>query len=177
MDRFLPSNNRSVFDLPNAIGSSANTSTRSDLSTATLSIVATTRIYYEFTTFFANLLWIHCLYCEFSKNSRGYSLILYEFSWCFANIIQIHYPFCELTINPLSRINYFITIFIADSPKNPLMFRELTINSLFFREFIIYSLSLSQIHQEITWCFANELWIHCLFREFFMNPLSISRLN
>ena len=54
-------------------------------------------------------------------------------------------------------------------------------NSLFFS--IIYkkfsfwsaiSLSISRINYEFTVCFGNSFWINCLFREFTLNPISVS---
>ena len=135
------------------------------------------RSYFEFTFYFrillwfANILWIYLMFREHTMNSLDVSRIHYqftvfivnlvripvmfrwfsEFSWCLANILRIHYLVCEFTINLLScsRIYYFFTIFIVDSSRNHLVFREFTMNSIY----------ISRFHCKFIRCFPNILLI------------------
>ena len=54
------------------------------------------RIFYEFNIFFANLIWIHYPFLEFTMNSLPFSFIQYEFNWCVANILWIHREYIHL---------------------------------------------------------------------------------
>ena len=89
----------------------------------------------EFFWCFANILWIHCLNRESSKNSRDVR-ILFEFNWFSANKLWIHFIFREFTINllPFSRIHYL------------------------FREFTLDLLSFVRIYNEFTIFFTILLW-------------------
>ena len=81
----------------------------------------------------------------------------YEFIIYFANALWNHYLFDEFTMNSLSIREYiFITWFF---PR-------------IHYEFIIFS----RIFYESTICSMNSQWISYLFRDFPMNPLSVSRI-
>ena len=102
------------------------------------------RVYYEFTIFRANSLWIQCLLCEFT--------IFY------ANIPWIHYFFFISTMIslPFSEIHYEPTIYFANSLWTHYLSREFTVNRLsisrILYEFTIYS----QIYYEFTIFFLNS---------------------
>ena len=82
------------------------------------------RIHHEFTTYFANLLWIHYLFRE--------STIVSQCFWRF-----------DYDSLSFSRIPFKFTIFVPNSFWFQCLFRRLTMNSLFFSwicyEFTIFS--------------------------------------
>ena len=84
--------------------------------------------------------------------------IYYEFIIYFANALWNHYIFDEFTMNSLSIREYiFITWFV---PR-------------IHYEFIIFS----RIYYESTICSMKTQRISYLFRDFPMNPLSVSQIN
>ena len=91
------------------------------------------RISYEFTSCFANLLWINGLYRESNKNSQSVSRIYFVFT---------------MKLLLFSRIYYKFTILIADLSRIHLLFREFTMNSL----------SISRIKYKSKFFLANSLW-------------------
>ena len=111
--------------------------------------------------FSANWLWINYTFREFAMNSLSIWRIHYEFTWSFAKLPWIHYLFRENTMNSLSvwLLHYEFTMFSRLNYELTLCSRN--------------SLSFTLIYNEFTIYFANSLWIHCLFLEFTMNPLSI----
>ena len=107
------------------------------------------------TIYFANILWIHYFFRDLIMNLLSFWEINYKFTF-------------------FSRIYYLFTIFIADSSRNHLVFRELTMNSLSISGIFLW------IHYLFRGSTRNLLYvsrIHYLFREYFMNPLSISRIH
>ena len=124
-------------------------------------------IHYVFIIYFANSLFLsncmHSFYMfhpdkmSFSTLCSYYVIDIDYVIICSANKLWIHYLFRYYTINSLSvsRILYLFcesTMFLANSLWIYLGFR----NS--------------------RWIFAKLLWIHCLFREFTINSLSLSRI-
>ena len=129
-----------------------------------------------------NLLWAHYFLCEvtiyslFDREHTLNSLLLFRAIWIqkfHANQLRIHNIFPKVTMKSLW-IHY--------------LFREFTVNSLFFREFIwthylfqeftmnLHSFSCN--HYEFCVCFAKSLWIHYFFQETTMNSMSIfSRIH
>ena len=76
-------------------------------------------IHYKYIINFANLLWIHYLFREFTMNLLLVLWFYYKFSRFFAYILfnslpftRIHYLFCETTMNLLfvSRLHYEFTV-------------------------------------------------------------------
>ena len=106
------------------------------------------RIHFKFIFFFANFLWIHYLFYEFTIGSLSFSRNSTQFTLCILHSLRIYYLFRELTLNSrsVSRIHFQFTIFILNS------YRIHTPNSLNANSHPI--------------CFANSFWIHYLFREF-----------
>jgi len=108
----------------------------------TLNLLILSPIYSQSIIFFANPLWIHYLFREFTRKS----LFFREFTIFFANSLWLHYFFA-----------YWLWIHY--------LFREFTRDSVFFRKFTLNLLSLSRIHylfREFTGdslFFANSLWI------------------
>ena len=160
-------------------------------------------IYYEFTKYCGNSLWIRYLFREFPMKSQSSSRFYYwftfffakslwlhylfrDFAICFVISLWIHYHFLEIIIN---------TLFIADSIWIHYLlcvslwihylFLKIHLKSTFYRQITMISLSSSQNHYrytifsrnqyEITIYFALSLWKHYLFREFSINSLSASR--
>ena len=74
-----------------------------------------TQIHYESIFFFANLLRIHRLFCEFTMNLLSFSWIDYGYTIFPANSLWIHYLFGEFTMNSLSVlwIHYKFTFFFV----------------------------------------------------------------
>ena len=64
----------------------------------TMYLLLVSRIDYEFTSVFANSLWIYHLFREFTKDLLSYLRIHYEFTIFFSNSLSIHYLFREFTI-------------------------------------------------------------------------------
>jgi len=106
------------------------------------------RIHFEFTIFFANLVCTDYFFRELTLNSLSPS--------------RIHWG----SIN-LSRIDPEFTIPCANSLSIHYLCSEFTINSL----------SLSQIQYGSINFFAYSLWIHYLFRVYTMDPLSYSPIR
>ena len=128
------------------------------------------QIYYGFTIFLANSIWIYYLVFEFTICSR----INHKFTSCLENSVWINYLFRAVTMNSygLSRIYYEAIVFFANSLWMYYVFRELTIISLSdsriyypFLEFTKNSLSVSVIHYRFDIFFENT-----------MRALSFSRL-
>ena len=119
-----------------------------DLSMKTLDL---SWINFEFTTIFANKLWIHSVLHE--KNF-GFTISFRQSTFnsipFFANSLWIPQFVCEFT-----QIYY--------------MFREFTMNN--YRELTIYLC----IHFQLTIYFANSLSIHCLYHETNNDSLSFWR--
>ena len=138
----------------------------------TIDSVSASRFHYEYTICFANLLWIHFLFCE---------------------ILWIHYLFCDFTTNSLSlpRIRNQITISVISQQWIHYLLRDFTLKTLFLREICMNSLSASRFPIEFTFFFANSLFsriyfectiffgnslsTHDLFREITVNSLSASQ--
>ena len=80
--------------------------------------------------------------------------IHHELSLFSANSLSIYCQNLEFSLNPISvlQIRY--------------LFRENTINSLFFRVYTLKSLSVSRLHYEITVCFASSLTFWRIHYEF-----------
>ena len=135
----------------------------------TMNSISFTRMHYDFTVCFGNLLWI-----QFFR----------EFTILFSTQLWFHFLFGELTLNSLSisQICFKNASFIANKLKihqqiaNSLCikFRSLRIHFL-FREFTINSLTVSRnrclFHENnINLLFVSiKLWIKCLYLEFTMN--------
>ena len=142
-----------------------------------------------FPIFLTNSLKVHYCFREFTLNRSAISL------WIYCPSLFLY----DLTMNPLSvtQLHYKFTVFIAIwrwihflfansllidieftiSSRIHYLFRELTINSLSFREF-------SMIWLWIHYLFANSLWFDYEFTIFWrihsdltMNPLSFSRFD
>ena len=112
--------------------------------TLTFNSLSFSRIHFELTIYFANSLSLHSLLREFISDSLSGSRIRYlfrAFTIFFADqlsISRIHFHFtmnslllCDFTSNSLyfSRIHFQFNMF----------FRDVTSNSLYFREFLIFS--------------------------------------
>ena len=109
------------------------------------------RIYFEFTIYCANSLWIRFVFHESTLN-------LLFISWIYYLLRELTTATCfrELTVNLL---------YVSQTYYHHLL-REFTMNSSF-----------SWISQELSWCFTNSLWIHYFFRESLMNSLLFSRIS
>ena len=117
--------------------------------------------------------------------------IYYEIVIHFAKLLRIHFLFKDFTMSSLGvwRIYYEFTIYSSTSLWIYLMFRKFTMISLFiswilvvlrinypFREFAIYLLSLSRIHQESL--VFRLLTINSLLnREIIMNSVFVPRIH
>ena len=160
-----------------------------------------------FTLCFANSLAIpriHYLFGEFTMNLLGFSQFTMDFREITMNSLWFQFVFRIYTLNLLSierihfqfsmnllgvsLISYEFTILCLNLLWIYYIFREFTMNSLFFPEFIMLlfpvyggfsknSLSVTRIHYEFIFGFANSLWINYLFREVTKNSLSVSRIH
>ena len=124
--------------------------------------LSTSRLSLEFAYFeLANSPWIY-FFRGITMNSISFLRFQIEFALlytiCFTNPLWIHSMLPDFSLNSLSvsRIHLRSTIFFA----KPLWIRyEITMNSLFFRDFTRITSSL----REFTICFANSAWIHYFF--------------
>ena len=136
---------------------------------------------YEFKIYFANLLWIHHRYRKLTINSLSISPIHFpftlsrEFNMNTLSLRRIHYEFIFHFVNLLStsRENNQFTVCIANSRWIHFIFRQFTVKLVFFRGFIINSLSVSRLHHlfhdQFTICIANSLCHQFIFRQFTFN--------
>ena len=159
------------------------------------------RIYFEFTFFFANSLWIYNLYRKATMNSLcffAHSLSItridYEFIVFIPNLVRIHVVFLGFTLNSLYfwRIHFQSTIFFMISLWIHLIYdisyiaNSLWIHYIFsrihFPLFFVISLRTYLIYRGFTNYKANLppiliVWIYYLYREFSENSRALSRKN
>ena len=104
-------------------------------------------IHYDFTIYFANSIWTHYLFREFTMNPLSISQIHYEPTIYLANSLWIDYLF------------------------------QYCIYLLSIRRFTMNSLSFSWFHHKFIVYFVNSLGIYYIFFEFTLNQISISRVR
>ena len=110
------------------------------------------RIYIEFTIYFAISLWVHYFFCESTLNSESALRIHYQFTFVFVNSFRTDYLCREFNSN---------SFFYANTLSSQFEFTIFFVNSLrihyFSREFTLNSLSFSKIHFQCTIYFVNSL--------------------
>ena len=120
------------------------------------------RIQLESIFYFVILLWIHYLFREFPMNSQSTSRFLFYFIKFFANTPWIHF---------IPQNHYEFTISFAISLWIHYLFREFTLNPLFFCGTTMYSL---WNHYETT---MKSLLINHLLYDFTRNSSSFSPIH
>ena len=115
------------------------------------------RLYFEFIIFFAKILWIHFLFCEYTLNPWSF----------FKTSLWIHYLFREFRMKSLffAKIYFEFMIFhyefiivFANSLWIQYLFSEFTLNSLFFSRIDFESIIFSRLYYDFIIFFANPLW-------------------
>ena len=126
------------------------------------------RIHFRFIICYANSLFIHYHFREFtlnSKFSREFTMnslsvirIHYRFITFFANSLWFHYHFRKRNMNWLSvkRNHFEFAIYFANILLNHYLSCEFIMNLLFF----------SRKYCEFTICFLNLVWTHYFYRRF-----------
>ena len=116
------------------------------------------RISYEFTSCFANLLWINGLYRESNKNSQSVSRIYFVFTMKLLLFSRIYYKFTIL-IADLSRIRNFTmnSLSISRIKYKSILFGEFTMILLLNHGFTMNSISFPLIYFGLSIIFENSI--------------------
>ena len=144
------------------------------------------RLFFEFTDFIANMLWIYLIFREFTIYSLSLSRSISRFHNKFVES-QIHYEFKFCSANSLyiTLINHEIIIVLTTQLFIDFLFQEFTIyfanilwahyllrkstiflpNQHVYIIFLENSQKISRIHYEFTVCFGNSPCIDYRFRE------------